>query len=210
MSTTSLLPGRIGVLVGRLRAEIQKSQRLAWALAALVVILWVQLTLSLDSAIADRTAKLAELKLEARRFTEVANDPQWPARQAEAEAGLQNSRQRLWVAESEGIARADLQEWLNRTARELGLGRPQVRGERELGLQAAPGLTPIAAQLSADFTPQSLTELLARIAANDRLLVILSFRAQKAQFARLDLVIATYMPSAPTTSAAPPATPPRG
>jgi len=210
MSTTSLLTGRFGAVVARLRAEIQKSQRLALALAALVVVLWVQLTLSLDSAIADRTAKLAELRAEARRYNEIANDPQWPARQAEAEASLQRSKQRLWVAESEGIARADLQEWLNRAARELGLGRPQVRGERELGLQASSGLTPIAAQLSADFTPQSLAQFLARIAADDRLLVVLSLRAQKAQFARLDIVIATYIPSAPSASVSPPSVSPRG
>lgn len=210
MSTTSLLTGRFGAVVARLRAEIQKSQRLVLALAALVVVLWVQLTLSLDSTIADRMAKLAELKVEARRYNEIANDPQWPDRQAEAEASLQRSKHRLWLAESEGIARADLQEWLNRAARELGLGRPQVRGERELGLQASPGLTPIAAQLSADFTPQSLAQFLARIAADDRLLVVLSLRVQKAQFARLDIVIATYMPSTPSASASPPSVLPRG
>jgi hypothetical protein len=202
--------GRLGELVGKFQAEVRNSGRLALALAALLVVLWVQLTLTLSSSIDDGVRRLADLSAETKRYAEIANDPQWPAKQAEAEASLQRVRQRLWVAESEGIARADLQEWLNRTARETGLGRPQVRGERELGLQATPGLIPIAAQLSADFTPQSLTQFLARVAAHDRLLVVLSLRAQKTQFQRIDIVVATYLPSAPAAAAPPPVTPPRG
>lgn len=202
MSDTSFLD-RIG---SRFRAgvgsEIGSNRRLQIALLAGGVILWVNATLFLADVIQRRTAQLESVNEERRRFEAISRDTQWPQRQAAAEALAERALQRLWPAESEAIARAEFQEWVLRTARESGLGRPQVRIEREVPGQAPAGSQPIAAQLSADFTPEAFTEFMKRVASNPRLTVVTSLRIQKNPVPRIDTILTgfTRSPSAGATS----------
>ncbi len=193
-------------LAGRFRSgvgnEIGNNRRLQIALLAGVVILWVNVTILLVELIASRTGALEAMIDERRRYEAISKDNQWPQRQAAAEALAERALQRLWPAESEAIARAEFQEWVLRTARESGLGRPQVRIEREIPGQAPAGSQPIAALLSADFTPEAFTEFMKRVSTNPRLTVVTSLRIQKNPVPRVDTILTgfTRSPATGTTS----------
>jgi hypothetical protein len=193
-----------GRLAGRLRSsignEIGGNRRLQIALLVGAVILWVNVTLLLLEAVAHRTGQLETVIDERRRLEAISRDSEWPQRQAAAEALAERAIQRLWPAESEAIARAEFQEWVLRTARESGLGRPQVRVEREVPGQTPAGSQAIAAQLSADFTPEAFTEFMKRVATHPRLTVITSLRIQKSPVPRVDTILTGFTRSPAATS----------
>jgi hypothetical protein len=176
-------------------SEIAGNRRLQLALLVGAAILWVNITLLLVDVIESRNSALELAIGERRRFEAISKDDQWPQRQAAAEALAERAQQRLWPAESEAIARAEFQEWVLRMARESGLGRPQVRIEREVPGQAPAGSQAIAAQLSADFTPEAFTEFLKRIAGNPRLTVVTSLRIQKNPVPRIDAILTGFTKS---------------
>ncbi len=177
--------------------EIKGNRLVRLGLLAAAVILWANVTLLLFDKTRELEARIMTLAEEQRRFEAIAKDPQWPQRQAASEALAERALQRLWPAESEAIARADFQEWVLKTARESGLGRPTVRVERSVVTKGPPGADPIAAQLSADFTPEGLTEFLKRISTGPRITVVTSLRVQKTPVPRIDAVITAFTRSAP-------------
>lgn len=177
--------------------EIKGNRLVRLGLLAAAVILWANVTLLLFDKTRELEARITTLAEEQRRFEAIAKDPQWPQRQAASEALAERALQRLWPAESEAIARADFQEWVLKTARESGLGRPTVRVERSVVTKGPPGADPIAAQLSADFTPEGLTEFLKRISTGPRITVVTSLRVQKTPVPRIDAVITAFTRSAP-------------
>lgn len=180
--------------------EITRNRLLRWGLIAAAVILWANITLLLFEATGHLQTKLAALAEERQRYEALAKDGQWPQRQAASEALAERALQRLWPAESEAIARADFQEWVLRMARESGLGRPTVRIERSLAIKAPPGSEPIAAQLSADFTPEALVEFLKRVSTGQRITVVTSLRVQKQPVPRVDAIVTAFTRSAPGSS----------
>lgn len=177
--------------------EIKGNRLVRLGLLAAAVILWANVTLLLFDKTRELEARISTLAEEQRRFEAIAKDPQWPQRQAASEALAERALQRLWPAESAAIARADFQEWVLKTARESGLGRPTVRVERSVVTKGPPGADPIAAQLSADFTPEGLTEFLKRISTGPRITVVTSLRVQKTPVPRIDAVITAFTRSAP-------------
>ncbi len=181
----------------RVGTEIKGNRLVRLGLAAAAVILWANVTLLLFDKTRELEARISALAEEQRRFEAIAKDPQWPQRQAASEALAERALQRLWPAESEAIARADFQEWVLKAARESGLGRPTVRVERSVVTKGPTGADPIAAQLSADFTPEGMIEFLKRISTGPRITVVTSLRVQKAPVPRIDAVITAFTRSAP-------------
>ncbi|MBI1778290.1 MAG: hypothetical protein HYR63_23375 [Proteobacteria bacterium] len=193
--------GSLWSLAARARAgvaaQLAENRRLRLVLAAGGVIIWINLTLALFDGVDARRARLGGLVDEAHRYELIIKETNWPQRQAAAEALVEQTQQRLWPAESEGIARADFQEWILRTARDSGLGRAQVRIERDLAPKAPPGMLPISAQLSADMSPNALVQFLSQIAGHQRVIVVTSLRVQKAPLPRVDMIVTTFTRAMP-------------
>jgi hypothetical protein len=200
MSVLSSLQGMASNARSGVGTEIKSSRLVRLGLIAAGVILWANVTILLFDKTGDLEARISSLAEERRRYEAVARDPQWPQRQAASEALADRALQRLWPAESEAIARADFQEWVLRMARESGLGRPTVRVERSVVTKGPPGSEPIAAQLSADFTPEALIEFLKRISTGPRVTIVTTLRVQKSPVPRVDTVITAFTRSPGATS----------
>lgn len=197
MSLLSSLQGMAASARSGVGTEIKGNRLVRLGLVAAAIILWANVSLILFDKSQEYKARIASLADEQRRYEAIAKDPQWPQRQAASEALAQRAMERLWPAESEAIARADFQEWVLRTARESGLGRPTVRVERAGVAKGPPGSEPIAAQLSADFTPEALTEFLKRISTGPRVTVVSSLRVQKAPVPRIDTIVTAFTRATP-------------
>jgi hypothetical protein len=188
----------IGGLVqawGSIRTQVAQNRRLAYGLAAAVLLLWLYALLLLVDAAEAGHRRLAASHAQLASLQAAAQETQWSTRRNDAEALRDRLLARLWSGDSEGVAQADFQELLVRSARDSGLGRPNTRVERDPTQVAASGFRPIGATLSADFTPAALYDFLSKISAADRLLTVRGLRVQRQPLARIDVTLGTFQAS---------------
>jgi hypothetical protein len=196
MSSAAL--GRSG-WVARLSGAIEAAKREAKAnprvligLAAILLLVWGYGLIGLIESVDAAGRRLAEAELEIRRATGIAGESGWEARVTEAEALKARLLQRLWTAETEGQALADFQEAMSKAARESGLGRPQVRVDRDPTQTPALGVRVLGATISADFAPVALSNFLIRLAETDRIIQVRNLRIVRQPLARLDMTVVAY------------------
>ncbi len=191
-------------------AQVRSNRRLAIALALIPVIVWGYLIIVGQQWVDDALARVGRAREEAMRLEKIAGDAAWSRRAREADTRRIELEGRMWRIETEGLARAEFQEWLLATSRKAGIGRPQVRLEAtpESDAQRQAGYRALNASLSGDFAPETLQAFLAAIANEKRLVVISSMRIQRQPLPRIDMVLTAYgLPAAAMPAAAPPPAP---
>jgi len=181
---------RLTAAIGAMRRETKANPRVQIGLAAILLLIWGYGLISLFESVDAAGQRLADAELEIRRVSGLAGEPEWDARLIEAEALKARLLKRLWTAETEGQAQADLQEALSRVARESGFGRPQIRVDRD----PAPvlGMRGLGVTISGDFALQPLSAFLVKLAATDRILQVRSLRIVRQPLARVDMTMVTY------------------
>jgi hypothetical protein len=193
--------------------EARANPRVLIGIAAILLLLWSYGTITLLDAVGAAERRLLDTETEIRRVTQIAGETGWEARAQEANALKTRLLARLWAAETEGQAQADFQEAVARAARESGLGRPQIRVDRDPTQNPALGVRVLSASIGADFAPEPLSDFLLRLAALDRVVQVRSLRTTRQPLARLDMLVATYHgpptqgACAAPEAARPPATP---
>lgn len=208
--TDQSLTGQLGAVLAPLRREldvalqplilqIRQNARLRYALIAVFIILWGQAILLVQDAVTAEVRRLTQRREELARLERFAADTEWPKRAQDSDRLRASLEGRLWPIETEGLVRAEFQEWLMTNARKAGIGRPTVRAERTDSEGNQSGFRAISATLSGDFTPEGLQSFLGTVANDKRLIVIQSMRIQRNPLPRIDLVLAIYgvPPSAP-------------
>lgn len=196
-------------------AQVKANRRLAIALALIPAILWGYLVMQTQQWVEGEVLALNRVRDEAARLERIAGDQTWVRRAREADSRRVELEGRLWRIETEGLARAEFQEWLLSAARKAGLGRPQVRLEaNDSEAQRQSAYRPINASLSGDFSPETLQAFLSAVANEKRLIVINSMRISRQPLPRIDMVLVAYgLPAAagqPVPAASPTGAPPTG
>lgn len=172
--------------------EAKANPRVLIGLAAILLLLWSYGLIALLDAVAASERRLLDAQTEIRRVTQIAGETGWEQRAQEASALKERLLARLWSAETEGQAQADFQEAVARAARESGLGRPQIRVDRDPTQNPALGVRVINASLGADFAPEPLSAFLIKLAALDRTIQVRTLRTTRQPLARLDMLVTTY------------------
>lgn len=192
-------------------AQVRANRRLAIALALIPLMLWAYLVLSTQTLVDDAGSRLNQRRDEVARLERVANDAAWAQRAKLAEARRNELEGRLWRIETEGLARAEFQDWVLSTARKAGIGRPSATSQRTDGEgTATSGYRAINVSLSGDFSPDTLQALLGAIANEKRLIIINSMRIQRQPLPRIDMVLTAYGLPVATPGAAQPGSPQLG
>lgn len=191
-------------------AELRTNRRAAAGLLAIFVLVAGYGFLSLrDATERTRVSRDREL-VRLHRVAAVAQERDWPRRAEASTAARAALEGRFWAAESDGIARADIQDWVTAICRDAGLPALDVRIE----LSKPPSMSPDLRQVSATITAQpSEAAVIALLEAIDRaphLIVVerLNVRQQPAPF--LEMVLVGYArigPKAAGKAAAAAATP---
>jgi len=81
---------------------------------------------------------------------------------------------------------------MSRAARESGIGRAQVRVDRDPTQTPGSGLRVLNATIGGDFAPEPLSNFLLKLAATDRLIAVRTLRTVRQPVARLDMTVVTY------------------
>ncbi len=194
--------GAIGV-IGRWVAELRTNRRaVAGLLVIALLVVGDGLLLLRDASVRLRAAYGREL-VRLDRIAEVGQERDWPQRAAAAAAVRAGLEGRLWTAESDGIARADLQDWVTRMARDVGLSTLEVRIELATPKSLPPDLRQITATITAQPSEAALIALLEQIERAPHQLVVdrLNVKQQPAPY--LEMVLICYARIGPGIAANP-------
>jgi hypothetical protein len=173
-------------------AELKSNRRALCGLLLIVSLIAAYgLAALLDAAAAARVMYRQDLA-NLGRIVAIGDEHDWPAR-AQQSGGMRSQLEgRLWTAESEGVARADIQDWVSGVSRDVGLQSLDVRTEstRPEGLPA--DMRRIAATVTARPGEQALTALLERIARSPHLLAIDRLNVKQTPAPALEMVLVGY------------------
>ena len=127
-----------------------------------------------------------------QRVVAVAGERDWQQR-AETSAGLLGTlRERLWLAESDGVARANIQDWAIALGRGVGLAVLEVRTEVAQPKSLPPDVRQITATITAQPSEGALIALLARIEQAPHLGVIDRLNVRQQPGPMLEMVLVSY------------------
>jgi hypothetical protein len=174
-------------------AEISGNVRLQWILAgsgAAIALLMI-LTVSdwVDAARSDLSAKRSAII----RLSRIADEKNWDQRAAGVDQLRAEMENKLWPGDTDGVARADFQDWVDQAARLAAMGAVDVRPDIEAKPSNALGLRKMSASVTGVFDPAAFDRFLNTIYSHNRLLVIEKIKIQTAPIARFDMYLATYL-----------------
>jgi hypothetical protein len=178
--------------VGRFRSELRTNRRAAVGLLVLGCVVAGYGLLSLDDATRSAAASYSEATHRLERVIAAGEERDWSARAAASAAIRKSLEARLWKGNSEGMARADLQDWVTNNAREAGLEKAQVKIEliKPTGMPA--DFRQLTATITAVDTEPSLLAFLDRIAREQRLLVVDHLLVRERPIRSLEMKLIAY------------------
>ena len=122
----------------------------------------------------------------------VATQNYWGERREAAKALRVQWESQLWSASSRGLARADVQTWLDAQIKAVRLNEARIQVEQPREVDDQPGLWQVTAQVEGLFTPESVLTLLRAIETHERLSVIQQLEVRGDRQLRFQLVLTAY------------------
>jgi len=184
-------PGLAG-LAGGLIGELRTNRRAFLGFLAIAVLVGGYCLMLLGDAGDALRASYIRASLRLQRVEASSSEKDWPARAAASAAMRQSLEKRLWPADSEGVARANLQDWVTTAGRDAGLDKLRVTVELARPKGLPPDLRQVIATIGAPETDTTLTRFLDRIARDPHLLVIDRLHVQEHPVALLEMTLFAY------------------
>lgn len=177
---------------GRILAELKTNRRAAAGLLAIGCLAAGYGLLGLDDAIGGLRGSYADAARRLERQVESGRETEWLGRAAASGELRRSLEKRLWNSESEGMARADLQDWVTTNARAAGLEKVQVKIElvKPAGLPA--NFRQVTATINSLDTEVSLIAFLDRIKSEARLLVVDHLQVRTQPISTLEMKLVAY------------------
>jgi hypothetical protein len=173
-------------------AELKSNRRAAGGLLAIVALVGGYGLMSLGDTVDALRGSYVEESQRWQRITATGDERDWPAR-AEASRALREAlEKRLWLADSDGVARADLQDWVTAAGRNSGLDRLRVTVELTRPKGLAPDLRQVSATIGAIQTDTALLRFLERIERDPHMLVVDRLHVQQLPIASLEMSLIAY------------------
>lgn len=190
----NLLAKRAGLsgLAGGVLGELRTNRRAFLGFLTIAVLAGGYGLMLLSDAGDALRASYIRANLRLQRIEASGNEKDWPARAAASAAMRQSLEKRLWPADSEGVARANLQDWVTTAGREAGLDKLRVTVELTRPKGLAPDLRQVIATIGAPQTDTALTRFLDRITRDPHLLVVDRLHVQEHPVASLEMTLLAY------------------
>ena len=183
--------GGLSSLAVRLWTELKTNSRASAGLLIIIAVLALYGLLTLADVIEANRSAYRQQVVQTRRALSISQDKDWPARakqSADVRAALEK---RLWQFESEGVALANIQDFLTAAGRDAGLTKFQVRIDVGRVKDLGPETRQFSATISATQTEEALQKFLEKIQRAPSLLVVESMHAQQRP-PTLQMTLQTY------------------
>jgi hypothetical protein len=127
------------------------------------------------------------------QLQDIANQTQWLERAPKARALRTQLDVKFWQANTQGLAQATFQKWLNTQVNQAKMEKAHVRIQSTLELSRMSNVWKITARLDASFTPDSLHKLLLAMAKYPQFIVTERLEIRnKNRVARFTLIVSAY------------------
>jgi hypothetical protein len=188
--------GAIFALAAAALAELKTNRRAVLGLLAIALLAGGYGLLLLGDAVDAARGAYVEARLRRERMAMTGTRTDWPARARISAALRQSLEKRLWPADSDGVARADLQDWITDVGRKAGLDRLRVTIElrRPTGpiAEIRPDIREVIATVEAMQNESALMRFLDRIESEPRLLIVDRLHVQQQPVASLEMTLISY------------------
>ena len=184
---------QITQLIAQLRAELEGNPRLrlgAWAIAAILLFYVVVLVQPERKVLAYNDYATTANRLANSRAVLALRD-EWPVLLAEARATDTALQASFWQADTEGLAKAGLQETLEKIVADLDVSNAAIESGSSRPVPEATGLW-VQARLTANYAPGVELQLLHAIAKHPRKLVIDRLDLLRGRQSRIVLILSAY------------------
>jgi Type II secretion system (T2SS), protein M subtype b len=170
--------GRAGGSAARLWAQLGTNRRAAAGLIVIMVLLAIYGLFVMSDHISATRGDYRQQIAQTRRSLAISANKQWPARARES-ARLRDALERqMWRFESEGVALANLQDWITAAAREAGLTKTQVRIDVARPKDLGTGVVQFSATIAASQTGEALQKFLAKIERDPHVFAVQELHVQ--------------------------------
>lgn len=162
-------------MANQIFTELKTSPRLRLGLALILAVLWLNGILSLRDELAAEAKRQIQSLSQIARVRQYATQTEWPERAKQARITQMELEERLWRSSTQGLAQAAVQDWLTQGLSQSGVGRPEVslvQGADAAKADGEGGPWKIKAKLMFDFSPQSFSAWMSKLASHDRQIVM--------------------------------------
>ena len=181
-------------LAMRARDELAANPRLrlgVWLIVAILLFYWVAVVQPERSALAvadyaDTASRLASSE------AVMARRDEWPGLLAAAQESDQALQQSFWRADTEGLAKAGLQETLERIVADLDVRNVAIESGSSRPVVGVDGLWQVQARLSANYSAGTELKLLHALATHPRKLVVDRVDLVRGRQSRVLLLVSAY------------------
>ena len=178
----------------RARDELAANPRLrlgVWVIMAILLFYWVALVQPERRALAvDEYADTASRLASAQRV--MARRDEWPGLLAAAEESDQALQRAFWRADTEGLARAGLQETLEQIVADLDVRNVAIESGSSRPVPDIEGLWQVQARLTANYSAGTELKLLHALAKHPRKLVVDRMDLVRGRQSRVLLIVSAY------------------
>ncbi|ALG67807.1 hypothetical protein [Beggiatoa leptomitoformis] len=178
--------------------ELQNNIRLRLGLWFILFILSAYGLLLLNDYRYKVMGEYTEANKRLAQLQSITQQQYWLERKQQVQTLRLDTESHLWLANSKGLAQANVQAWLSNQLKVAGIKEPRIKAEAAIdATQTALNLWQVTAQVEAPFSVNSVNTLLLAITQNPQWLIIERFEIRSGQSMRFTLVVTAYfLPSA--------------
>jgi hypothetical protein len=187
----TMKPGAFDRLAA-LRGELKTNRRALAGVIAVTTLVAFYALLQFSDVIVAKREEYRQQTHQLQRGLAVGEGEDWAARAADSEAAYATLETRLWSFENEGVALANLQDWLTTAGRETNLEKVQIRVELSKPKGLAPNIRQLTANLTAIQSEESLVAFLDRLAREPHILVVDQLHVQQRPANTMQMTLVSY------------------
>ncbi|MDR7088702.1 hypothetical protein [Cellvibrio fibrivorans] len=190
----------------QLNEQLQANQRLRWMVWGIAYIVIFYFSLVLSEWRQEHSQEVEQLQRTSARLDQLKHQTQWPERLEQEKAVAEQLRTKLWETQSEGLADADVQNYLRKLMTDHGAQnyRPRLAVPERITLGGV-ALIKVTAEVTGTVEVARIDQLLKTLADNPKSIAIEQFNYHPQSNGQLLMRVSVYFlvsdPPATSTSA---------
>lgn len=187
-----------------LNSQLAQAERLHSMLAVAAAVILLALLVGAISTANQSVRDLRAAQTELARLKQQVRDGSWSERKLQSETLRFQLYERLWTAETAGLAEASLDRWLRERFDKQGVRPDAIRVQRSAVQASEPGTergarTPLSgvqrmtAKVTMPFEPEAVLEVLNAVAASEKVLVVDRLLMRGGRNSLIEMDISTFV-----------------